>query len=481
MKHISKILSIILVLILTLSCISVFAEEKTEEETKEYKYSDYIKSIAKNIALFCRYDGIVENNLYLAALDAIIEENPELYENAVKAMVESVDENSAYYNKEEAKAFMENIGDEVVGIGISILSQESNLVVSQPIPGSPADKAGIKTGDIIIAANDINLVGMDLDEAVEYIRGEAGTTVKITVKRSGMNAPMSFSIVREKVMHPSLDFELIERDGKKIARITVYSFTENVAEQFKNALDKVDAAGTKKLIIDLRDNGGGYYDQALQIADMLLPKGKVISFEDHKIDVLDQKYETTGIGRNYEIAVLINGYSASASEVLTAALVENGAAVSIGTTSFGKGTVQSMYDVPLDAMMKFTVAYYLTPDGNNIHGKGITPMAVVENKTVPVSMEQFGTFNLIRTYRLGDMGAEVKIAKELLNAIGIFYGEINEIYDENLQASVTVFQEAMGLYPYGVLDLTTQMNIYEKVKSLKVEVDEQLEAAIDSF
>ncbi len=482
MKRMAKVLTVwVLVFAICFSFTAVFADDTGETTEQTYKYSDYIKSIAKNIALFGRYEGLVENNLYLAALDAIIEENPELYEAAVKAMVNSVDENSVYYNEKETKAFLESLDDEVVGIGVTVLSRDGNLVVSQPIPDSPADKAGIRSGDIIVSANGVDLKDMPLDEAVEYIRGPEGTTVKIVIRRSGLNAPITVEIVRKNVVTASLDYELIERDDKKIAKIKIYSFTENVADQFKEALDKADAAGTKNLIIDLRDNGGGYLEQAVKIADMLLPKDKLITTEDHKLNVLDVEYKSTGIGREYDIVILINGMSASASEVLTAALVENDAAVAVGETSFGKGTVQAVYDVPDNAIMKLTVAYYLTPLGNNIHKKGITPKAVVKNSTVPMDMSGYEYFALTKKYTLGDRGPEVENAKKMLDKMGIFIGEINDIYDENLASAVKIFQEAMELYPYGVLDLTTQINLYDKLKSMKVEVDNQLEAAIDSF
>lgn len=482
MKRLSKLFSAwILIFALSFSFTAVFAEESYEEQMQEYKYSDFIKNIAKNIALFGRYDGLVENNLYLEALNAVIESNPELYDIAVKAMVQSVDENSVYYNEDEAKAFMESLDDEVVGIGVTVLEMEGNIVVSQPIPGSPADKAGIKSGDIIVTANGVNLSGMPLEAAVEHIRGKEGTTVTVEVLRSGMVETMSFGIVRESVISPSVDYKLIERENKKIGKITVYSFTENVAQQFKKALDQADSDGTKNIIIDLRDNGGGYLTEAVKMADMLLPKDKLITTEDHKIDMLDKKYHSTGIGKDYEIVILINGYSASASEVLTAALMENGEAVSVGTKSFGKGTVQAVYDVPPNGIMKFTVAYYLTPLGNNIHGKGIVPDAVVENSTVPMDMSEFDYFSLTTTYKIGDIGAEVENAKKMLDKMGLLVGEVNNIYDENLKIAVKNFQAAKGLYPYGVLDITTQMSIYNTMNELKVEVDDQLEAAIESF
>ena len=478
MKRIAKLIATwILIVASLLSCMAVFAEEQQEKDT----YGKYIEMIGKNISVFARYEGLFEDDLYLAALTSIIEENPELYEKAVRAMLDSVDENSEYYNAEEAKIFMTHLDDEVTGIGVNVISSDGKIIVSQPIPDSPAYKAGIKSGDIIIAADGVNLESMDFETALERIRGKEGTTVKITVIRSGIDAPITFTIVREKVTSNSVDLEIIENEGKRIAKLTIYSFTENVAKNFTETMAKVDKEGIKNIIIDLRDNGGGYLNQAVEIADVFLPEGALITTEDYKIDMLDKVYMAKGKKTDYNVVILINGMSASASEVLTAALMENGAAKVIGETSFGKGTVQSMYNLPNDAIMKFTVAYYLTPQGNNIHKKGITPHAVVENSTAPIDMTEFELFKLKKTYKLGDKGEEVENAKKMLSALGIFVGTINDVYDENLKIAVNVFQTAKGLFPYGVLDITTQMNLYDTVKTSKTEVDDQLQAAIDSF
>ncbi len=480
MKRIAKlIVTWILIVASLLPCAAAFAEDATNE--KEDSYGKYVEMIAKNISVFGRYENLFEEDLYLAALTSILEENPELYEKAVRAMLDAVDENSEYYDAEEAKIFLTNLDDEVIGIGVNVLSSDGKIIVSQPVPGSPAEKAGIKAGDIIIAADGVNLENMEFETALERIRGKEGTTVKITVIRSGISAPLTFSIVREKVTSNPVDLEIIEKDGKRIAKLTIYSFTENVAKNFADAMAKVDKERIKNIIIDLRDNGGGYLSQAVEIADMFLPEGAVITTEDHKMDMLDKVYVAEGEKTDYDVIVLINGMSASASEVLTAALMENGVARVIGETSFGKGTVQAMYNVPNDAIMKFTVAYYLTPLGNNIHKKGIIPHAIVENSDVPVDMTEFELFKLKTKYKLGDKGEEVENAKKMLAMLGIFVGTVNDVYDENLKIAVNVFQTAKGLFPYGVLDITTQMNLYDTMKTAKTEVDDQLQAAIDAF
>ena len=179
--------------------------------------------------------------------------------------------------------------------------------------------------------------------------------------------------------------------------------------------------------------------------------------------------------------MLVNGMSASASEVLTAALMENNAAKVIGEKTFGKGTVQTVMNTTDGGMMKYTSAFYLTPEGNNIDKTGITPTVKVENTLESVDMSQFDMFKLSKTYRIGDKGEEVELAKRMLKYMGIFIGEVNDIYDENLKIAVTTYQKVDGLFPYGVLDITTQMNLYDELKTSKVKKDDQLERAIDLF
>jgi len=472
-KFTKRITATMMALLLIFSCVTVFAEEEKP------KYSEIIESTAENISVFGRYDNLFADELYLKALDALIGEDYELYERAMRAMLEAVDENSAYYDAEEAKALLEDLGEEIVGIGVNILSDNGNLIVSNPIPGSPAERAGIKAGDIIIGADNIDLRGVEFENALNHIRGKEGTTVKIKVIRSGISEPLTFSIVREVVVASNVELEILEEESGRVARIIVYSFGENVAQQFEKILKEVESEKINDIIIDLRDNGGGYLEQAVAIADMFLEKGKIITTEEHKIELLNKVYAATGEASNYDIVVLINGMSASASEVLTAALKENEAAKVVGEKSFGKGTVQSLYNVGDGAMIKYTVAYYLTPLGNNIHGKGIIPDASVENSFEEIDMSQFEMFALNKVYKVGDKGEEVLNAKKMLDTLGLYVGEVSDVYDENLKIAVNNFQQAKGLFPYGVLDITTQMNLYDTLKTTKIEVDDQLQRAVD--
>ena len=462
---------------------TVFADDlgTSAEAKQDVALSKQIEKMINNLTVLSRYNEVTRESLYKTAFETVFKDNPELYEPVMKAILQSIDENSTYFNKEEAEKFMQELNDEVTGIGVNVFANGSSIIVSEPIPGSPAEKAGIKAGDIIIGADEFDFSKMEYEAALDKIRGIEGTTVKIKIKRSGISEPLSFLIKREKVVLNPIELEIIEKEDKKIGKIRIFSFTNTVYQAFEKALFELDQKGIKNVIIDVRDNGGGYLDQAVKIADLFLPKDALITTEEHKMAILNKKYTATGKGKNYNVVILINGMSASASEVLTAALVDNGVAKAVGETTFGKGTVQTMGMTPDGGIIKYTSAFYLTPKGENIHKAGIAPTAFVENSFKPVDMSEFDFFSLSKTYRFGDKGKEVELAKRMLKTLGIFVGEVNELYDENLKIAVNTYQKLDGLFPYGVLDITTQMNLYEKLKSSKVEQDDQLQTAIDLF
>ncbi len=475
-------ISIILIVTVLLSSISMFvcAEEDTSK-VQDKTLATFAEKIIKNIDFFSRYPNVTAESLYKVGFETLLQEDPEAYEKAMKAILESVDEHSVYFNPDEAEVFLSTLNEEVVGIGVNVLSNDGNLIVSQPIPGTPAERAGILAGDIIIGADDKDLRGMDMDTAVNHIRGKAGTTVKIKILRTGISEPLTFNIKRELVKVETVDYEFLENNGKNIIKIDIFSFSNDTAKEFKAALSEADKKGIKNVIIDVRDNGGGYLDTAVEIADIFLPKDAVITTEDHKLEILNKIYKASATTKKYNVAILVNEMSASASEVLTAALCENNAAKSVGVKTFGKGTVQTAAMTGDGGMIKYTTAYYLTPEGNNIDKVGITPDVFVENSAKPMDMSEFDMFSLSKKYKLGDKGEEVRLAKKMLKVAGIFIGEENDVYDENLKIAVATYQKVRGLFSYGVLDITTQMNLYDFLKTAEVEVDDQLQAALDIF
>ncbi len=295
---------------------------------------------------------------------------------AIQGLVASYgDPYTVFFPPKEAAAFSDNISGSFAGIGVEIGVKNKVLTVIAPLKGTPAATAGLKAGDIITAIDGVSTDGVSIDEAVSKIRGPAGTAVDLTIIRGGSS--FDVKIVRETIQVPETSDGLDAASG--VYHIALYEFTANSASLFDQALARFRASGSKKLIIDLRGNPGGYLDSAVDIASHFLPKGATVVTEDFDGKEPNQVHTSLGYGdipSGTKVAVLIDGGSASASEILAGALQDNHAATIIGTRSFGKGSVQTL--IPLDGgALKVTVARWITPAGHWIMGNGITPDIVV--------------------------------------------------------------------------------------------------------
>lgn len=293
----------------------------------------------------------------------------DLLEGAIKGMVNSLgDPYSQFYNAEEYSRLNSDSSGKFVGVGIQITVTDDEIVVVAPIDGSPAKEAGIQSGDAIIRIDGKVYTGSDLDDAVDYMRGEAGQPVTLTIRRDGKE--LDFTIIRREITTKSVRFEML---AGNIGLVTVTQFTQNVDRDFKTALDELKADGAKGYIVDLRGNPGGYLNESVRLASNFVKKGKVIvsTMDKHK-----NKQEDKSIGGDYigtPLVVLIDMGSASASEVVAGALRDHEAAVLVGEKSYGKGIVQSIMDLPDGEGLKLTVAAYYSPNGTNIHQIGIKP------------------------------------------------------------------------------------------------------------
>ncbi len=278
---------------------------------------------------------------------------------------------TVFFPPSQAKAFADNISGSFAGIGAEIDIKNNVLTVIAPLKGTPAALAGLKTGDQITAINGKPTDGMSIDQAVSNIRGPAGSTVDLSIVRNG--SPLEVKVTRATIQVPETSDGLDATSG--VYHIALYEFTSNSATLFEQAFSRFKASGSKKLVIDLRGNPGGYLDAAVNIASHFLPKGATIVTEDFGGKQPKQVYTSLGyddVPPGTKIVVLIDGGSASASEILAGALKDNHVATLIGTRSFGKGSVQTL--IPLDGgSLKVTVARWLTPSGAWIMGNGITP------------------------------------------------------------------------------------------------------------
>lgn len=460
----------------------VFADKSAPADGEEA--ASIVQEIANYLGVYSRYDEVSANSLMRSGLLNLLEKNPELYGQVMQAMLESIDEYSEYYPPEEAQTFRENISGTVIGIGITFDMVEEGVNVVSVIRDTPASNAGLEVGDIIVSVDDVSLAGMGSEKAASYIKGEENTPLRIGVKRKGLDSVMYIDMVREKIIGTSVS-SAVYRDsdtGAQAMYIRVYGFVSNTAEAFKAELDKAKEQKISNIIIDLRDNGGGIFEQAIEMADYLIPKGSVITTEDHKVSQFNVEYKAqTDDSYKFSTVVLINENSASASEVFAAALRENDCAYLIGKKSYGKGTIQSVVDLPYGDCMKYTIGYYLTPKGNNIHKVGLAPDSSIENTYTPFEIEKYQKFSFMNVYDLESRGEEVQTAKELLKIWGTYKGEINDVYDREMADAVYKFQMGTGLYPYGVLDLTTQNSLYTRLAKSKVLHDDQLDAALSHF
>lgn len=285
---------------------------------------------------------------------------------------------SVFFNPEEAKSFQEEIAGNFDGIGMEVGMKDKILTVIAPLKDTPAFRADIKSGDKILKIDKTVTTDMSIDEAVKLIRGPKGTTVTLTIFREGLKQPKEIKVVRDTIAIPTLDTEM-KKDG--IFVVKLYSFDANSANLFRDAMKQFADSGSDKLLLDLRGNPGGYLNAAVDMASWFLKAGKTVVTEDYG----DNKTSDIFRSKGYDIftdklkfVILIDGGSASASEILAGAMQDNGRAKLVGSQSFGKGSVQEVIDVTSDTILKITVAKWLTPNGTSISEKGLTPDYPVE-------------------------------------------------------------------------------------------------------
>ena len=317
---------------------------------------------------------------YLARIKSVIDKNylwkdkideKKLKDGAVEGYVNALgDKYTEYIPKQELKEFTENITGSFVGIGIYMIADEDSqrIIVYYPIPESPAEKAGIKSGDVILRVDGKEYGYDDFDIIADNIKGEAGTKVKLVIERDGKE--QEFEITREKIETNPISSKIIKDN---IGYINLPSFDTDSSKKLKEKVDDLISKGAKSLILDLRNNGGGIVDESTNIADFFLDKDKIImTTKDNKEKEEVTKSKTKKV-YDMPLIVLTNENTASASEILTASLKDNERAIVIGTKTYGKGVIQTVLTLSDGSGLKITTAEYFTPNGTEINKKGIKP------------------------------------------------------------------------------------------------------------
>ncbi|MDY0116047.1 MAG: S41 family peptidase [Sulfurimonadaceae bacterium] len=349
---------------------------KSEDKPSAKTEASRLESLAK----FSKVISIVEQ---YSVDDITIEE---LMDKALQGMMTNLDAHSTYLTQEDYKKLQVQTNGEFGGLGITVGIRDGALTVIAPIDGTPADKAGIKSGDIILKINSESTINMTIDDAVSRMRGKVGTPIEITVVRKGESKPIHIKIIRDIITIESVYSKLI---NDEYLYIRVASFDKKVASQVAKAI-KEKKAITKGIVLDLRNNPGGLLDQAIELVDIFVDEGDIVSQKgrqksDDKMYKASKKNTLTKV----PMVVLINGGSASASEIVSGALQDHKRGVLVGENTFGKGSVQVILPITDKEAVKLTIARYYLPSGRTIQAVGVKPDIEVFPGEVPFTEDEF--------------------------------------------------------------------------------------------
>ncbi|GAB6255693.1 lmo1851 family serine protease [Peribacillus sp. NPDC055009] len=460
-KKFTFIMGIFLVIFLTAGITTIaltFGDEKVESLAPD-KHAEFEK-------LYTTYDKIKDN--YYEEVD-----EEKLVDGAINGMIKSLDDPySAYMDKKEASSFHESISSSFEGIGAEIQEQDGKIMVVSPIKGSPAEKAGVKPNDIILSVDGKSVEGLSSSEAVLKIRGEKGTKVDLSISRAGESAPIELTIKRDTIPIETVYAEMLD-DG--VAKIQVTSFSEHTVQELKTALEEMSKKDMKGLVLDLRGNPGGLLDQAIEMASLFIPNGEVVlQVEDRSGEKLVEKSKNDG-ELKIPVVVLIDDGSASASEIVAAAVSESADIPLIGVKSFGKGTVQTAEDFKDGSNFKYTAAKWLTPEGNWIHKKGIKP-------DITVKLPDYASLPYIspdKELKASDSSSEVKAAEEMLKEAGHDPGKIDGFFDEATTNAVTAFQREQKIKETGTIKDDTTVKLMQVIQEKILKNDTQVKKAVE--
>lgn len=335
-------------------------------------FSDNSSSDKELDELVTTYDNIINN--YYEDVD-----KEELIDAGIQGMINYLDDPYAtYFSGEASEDFNQELAGNYEGIGVEVMLNNGVVSVSRVFDNTPASKAGVKVGDVVIKVNDTDITGKSLTEVVSMISGEnSGNKSKLTVTRNGEE--LSFELAKGTIEVPVVNSEIYENNGKKIGYIKIDLFSSKVYKQFNSALKNLEKNNIQGLVIDVRDNPGGYLSGVKSILCLFLDKRQVL-YQLQTKNKTEKIYGTKkSIERDYPVSVIINDESASAAEILASAFKESYGSRIVGINSYGKGTVQSASDLKSGDTIKYTVQKWLTPDSNYINDKGVVPTDRVEN------------------------------------------------------------------------------------------------------
>jgi len=444
-----KLISLLLIICLMIPSFTVFAEDTVDLEK--------IDELIRKIETFYKFDVTRE----------------QLIEGAYKGIVEQLDRHSKYFSEEEFDQFLYDLDGSLIGIGIYIEEDSRGIKIISPIVGSPADNIGIQSGDIITHVDNLDVTTVPYEEATDKIIGEAGTSVKITVYRDG--SILNFDIVREVIKIPDVLYEMLDDN---IGYIRIIRFGTGVSDEFSKAVQDLKTKNMSSIVLDLRNNPGGYLDEVVEIADWFIDEDENIAFVDYT-GRIDRDYNGKTSALDIPLAVLVNNGSASASEILAGAIKYNSKGTIIGETTYGKGTVQSLYQLATDGAIKVTTAEYFSANKQKVNGVGVEPDIYLPLKTKEelLIIEGFAPMIDKEISHYGITSLDVFGAQQRFKFLG-YDVDLTGTYDQKTSQAIIAFQEAYNLANMYALYPETKDKLNELIV-LYLNEDPQLGKAIE--
>ena len=395
----------------------------------------------------------------------------QLLEGAMRGMFYPLDPHSSYFSKEEYTTFDQRSSGSFAGIGVSISDYDGELMIDDVIQGGPAARAGLQAGDLILSVDGKTAETSGLPELVRLLKGQPQTKVKLSIKKTGTEQIVTTEITREIIKLQPVTYKVLENN---IGYIKIDEFIEKVSDQVEQAVEVLKKEKVKGIVLDVRDNPGGILDEAVDVADIFLPKNAPVVYIEYK-----NKSQQTLFSRKeplkLPLVVLVNKGSASASEILAAAIQENKAGTVVGAATYGKGTVQMVNELVNGGGMKLTIARYLTPKKNWIHEKGMTPDFVIENPK-KINLPMFAPMIEDKDYAKDEKGLNVYGAQQRLSFLG--YKEViaTGSMDGTTEKALQGFQLTNKLKnTKGVLDIETRDALNNKIVELYMKPPEDLQ------
>ena len=409
-----------------------------------------------------------DNDLIRGAIDGMIASTGDFYTN--------------FFSRSDFEGAMGHLRESFYGIGAEVTTINGAATIVTPMPNSPAENAGILPGDVVLSVDGHDVRDYNLNQTIDMIRGPYGTEVTIGILRSGTDF-IDIVITRGRIINETVTTDIIDYDGQRIGLLRVTTFGAATLQDFRAGIGQLDAAGIDGLIIDIRNNSGGYLNAVVGMISYLLPSGLPITSVVDR-DGNSMVHATRGSSEmrlDVPIVTLINGGSASASEIFAAAMIESGGFEVVGTTTFGKGSVQTSRSIGQDSILQLTIQAFLSPDGNMIDGYGVEPTIFAEpSEHLFIHQINLGGEDVL-TYDMVHSG--IRSAQQILNALGFSVNRTDGYFDASTVQALQEFQAENSLPVTGEISSADATALSMALRALirNPEYDAQIQAALELF